>query len=97
MGKKYFYGNKRSESLVFDYIDGSRPLNKMIGNAVLLYCMADDSLDRSSYRRLTTSARALRDRNKTRRKRRDVYYNDGQQSLFDPEYIAYLIGDNHEC
>lgn len=95
MAKKYLSRNMRSEVLVSDYIDGTITLSKMIGNTVLLYLMADESLDSSTYRRLTTSARAIRDRNNPRKRKSDAGYT-GQQYLFEDEDLAYLMGDSHE-
>lgn len=95
MARKYFGRNRRSEILVSDYIDGSRTLNRVIGSTVLLYLMADESLDSSTYRRLATSARAIRDRTEPHRRMPAVDYS-GQQYLFRDEDIEYLTGDSHE-
>lgn len=95
MAKKYLSRNMKSEVLVSDYIDGTRTLNKVIGNTVLLYLMADDSLDSITYRRLTTSARAIRDHNKPRKRKSDARYT-GEQYLFEDEDLALLMGDEYE-
>ena len=82
---------RKSMELVSEYIDSSRFLNRMVGSAVLLHLMADPSLDSSAYRRLSTSARAIRDRNEysPRKSSRD---SSGQQYLFNDEDIAFLTG-----
>ncbi len=95
MARKYFGRNRRSEILVSDYIDESRTLNRVIGSTVLLYLMADEHLDSSTYRRLVTSARAIRDRNESHHRMSAEDYS-GQQYLFRDEDIAYLTGDSHE-
>ncbi len=95
MARKYYSGYSKSEVLVSDYIDGTRTLNRMIGNTVLLYLLADESIDSNTYRRLATSARAIRDRNEPRIKRYDEDYS-GQQYLFKDEDIDYLTGGGHE-
>lgn len=88
MARKYFDSRRKSELLVADYIDGSRTLNQIIGSAVLLYLMADENLDARTYRRLMTSARAIRDKDKLRYKR-IAQSCDGQQYLFDDEDILF--------
>lgn len=84
VAKKYFGSKKQSEVLVSDYIEGSRTLNQIIGSAVLLYLMADENLDVKTYKRLMTSARAIKDKDKPRY--RSIAQNcDEQQYLFDDE------------
>lgn len=96
MARKYYSGHSRSEVLVSDYIDGTETLRRMIGNTILLYLMADERLDSNAYRRLTTSARAIRDRDK-HPKRRHKSEPSEERYLFDEEDFELLIGDCHEC
>lgn len=82
---------RKSMELVSEYIDRSRFLTKMVGSAVLLRLMADETLDSSTYRRLSTSARAIRDSSEYR-PRKSSRDSSGQQYLFNDEDIAFLTG-----
>ncbi len=96
MARKYYSGYSKSEVLVLDYINGTGTLNRMIGNTVLLHLMADEHIDSSTYRRLTTSARAIRNRD-NRPKRRCKTESGEDQYLFDDEDFDLFTGDNNEC
>lgn len=96
MARKYSNNLKRSESLVSDYIGNSLDLTRMIGSVVLLHLMADENIDDKTYRRLTTSARAIRNRDKHPRRELDADSSEDRY-LFDKEEFDLLTGDYHEC